>query len=124
MAKTSGTYRGTKEYALVHVELITAAKYRGTITYQEIAKILGLPLRGNFMQSRVGRILGEISRDEVANGRPMLSAIAVGVGGEPGKGFFVLARELGRLQDNNEQAFWEKECDLVYDTWKVVLKST
>jgi hypothetical protein len=122
MAITSGTYRGTKEYTLIFVELITAAKYRGSVTYQEIAKILGLPLRGNLMQSRVGRILGEISQDEMANGRPMLSAIAVGVNGKPGPGFFRLARQLGRLHENNESAFWENECKLIYETWKTVLK--
>jgi len=36
-------YRGTKLYHLVFNELITAARYRGTVTYQEIAKMMGLP---------------------------------------------------------------------------------
>jgi hypothetical protein len=39
-------YRGKKEYALIYTELITAAKYRGTVTYQEIAQIMCLPLTG------------------------------------------------------------------------------
>ncbi len=30
-------YRGKKEYALIYTELITAAKYRGSVPYQEIA---------------------------------------------------------------------------------------
>lgn len=33
-------YRGKPEYFRVFSELITAAKFRGTVTYQEIAKIL------------------------------------------------------------------------------------
>ena len=124
MVKTSGTFRGTKEYTLIQVELITAARYRGTVTYQEIAKILGLPLTGNFMQKRVGTILGEISRDEHANGRSMLSAVAVGVDGKPGKGFYGLARELGVLNTGDDElAFWESERKAVYNIWKVVLKS-
>ena len=80
-------YCGSKEYAFIYTELITAAKYRGTITYQEIAKIIELPMSGSHMGSEVGKILGEISEDEVSNGRPMLSAIAVNVKGVPYQAF-------------------------------------
>ena len=122
MPVVKSKYRGTKEYSLIYVELITAARYRGTVTYQEIARIIGLPITGGFMAGELGQLLGEISEDEVTAGRPMLSAIAVGVNGSLGKGFFTLARQLGRVQDENDQAFWEKEHKLVYDTWKTVLK--
>ncbi len=116
-------FRGTKEYSFVYTELITAAKYRGTVTYQEIAKILGMPTQGNNMGRVIGLILGEISRDETAKGRPMLSAVATNVNGSPGKGFFLLARELGRITDkDSEITFWQRELKLVYTTWKVVLK--
>jgi hypothetical protein len=37
-------YRGTTLYHLIHAELIAAARYRGTVTYQEIAQIMGLLL--------------------------------------------------------------------------------
>lgn len=123
MSATEGKYRGTKEYALIYCELITAAKYRGTVTYQEIAKIMGIPLSGNNMSRLVGQILGEISEDEVAKGRPMLSAIAVGVNGHPGPGFYSLARTLGRLSDQAEADFWEAERKAVYETWRVRLKN-
>lgn len=119
MAKNK--YLGTKEYALIQAELITAAKHRGTMTYQEIAQIVGLPLKGNYMSKEVGALLGAISEEEVANGRPMLSAIAVGVNGKPGQGFFSWARELGKLTSEDENDFWESECKAVYDTWKVKL---
>ena len=122
MTVVDNRYRGKKEYSLVYTEMITAARYRGTVTYQEIAQIMGLPLQGSHMGMEVGWILGEISDDEVANGRPMLSAIVVNVQGLPGPGFFTLARQLGKLQDDNEQAFWERERQLVYETWKVVLR--
>jgi hypothetical protein len=123
MTKTKNTYRNTKEYAFIHAELITAAKYRGTVTYQEIAKIIGLPMKGNFMGSQIGHLLGEISEDEVTNKRPMLSAIAVGVSGEPGPGFFTLAKQLGKLPDGmDKKTFWREQCKAVYETWGVVLK--
>ena len=115
-------YRGTKEFGLIYTELITAAKYRGTVTYQEIAQIMGLPLSGNHMSKQVGWILGEISAYELENGRPMLSAIAVGVNGKPGQGYFEWARKLGRLTTVDEWAFWESECQAVYNTWKVKLQ--
>jgi hypothetical protein len=122
MAIVPNRYRGKKEYSLVYAEMITAAKYRGTVTYQEIAKIMSLPLQGSHMGKEIGWILGEISEDEVTNGRPMLSAIAVNVKFEPGPGFFTLARDLNKLQDEDEDAFWNKERQLVYEKWKVVLE--
>ena len=93
-------YRGTKEYRLVLTELITAARYRGTVTYQEIAPLMGLPPQGSHMGREIGQLLGEISEDEHVNGRPMLSAFAVSVEGVPGPGFFALARDLGRLRSD------------------------
>jgi hypothetical protein len=117
-------YRGTKEYVKVYSELITAAKYRGTVTYQEIALIMGIAPIGNNMQRVTGQVLGEISEEEVSNERPMLSAIAVGVKGVPGPGFYNFARALGKLQpEEDELQFWKKESQAVYDTWKIKIKA-
>lgn len=116
-------YRGTKEYALVYTELIAAAKHSGKVTYQEIAKLIGLPMSGSHMGSEIGKILGQISEDEVDNGRPMLSAIAVNVQGVPGPGFYEWAKKIGSLIESNDtDAFWQAECQAVYETWKTVLK--
>ncbi len=118
-------YRGKPEYFRIFLEIITVAKYRGTITYQEIAKILCFPLTGNYMGSEIGHLLGEISEDEVNSGRPMLSAVAVNVSGKPGPGFFELARHLHRLGSENQDdeiQFWENELKSVYDTWKTKLE--
>jgi hypothetical protein len=114
-------YRGTREYALVYRELITAASYRGTVTYQEIAAIMGLPLIGSHMAREVGLILGEISEDEVNNDRPMLSAVAVSKDGKSSEGFFGLAESLGRLTERNEvkdKQFWENERQALYKLWQ------
>ena len=107
-------------------ELITAARYGGTTTYQAVAGIIGLPLTGNYMGKEVGQILGEISEDELNQGRPMLSAVVVGVSGLPGSGFFELARGLGKLKiDSNadEHRFWEEEKATVHAEWRRVFKT-
>jgi hypothetical protein len=73
------------------------------------------------MGKETGHILGEISEDEVKAGRPMLSAVAVSVvSGKAGPGFFALAKELGRFDGDpaNEENFWHKEVQAVYETWK------
>jgi hypothetical protein len=73
------------------------------------------------MAREVDTILGEIAENELRLERPLLSAIAVGVSGEPGQGFFGLVRELGRLPEEAdkeaERAFWEAEKTAVYETW-------
>ena len=117
----SDKYRGTKEYALIYAELIRAARYRGTVTYQELADLVGLPLRGSHMGSELGGYLGAISEGEAQAGRPMLSAITVTVDGKPGGGFFGLAQQMGRLTSEHpadREEFWESEKKAVYRTWQ------
>jgi hypothetical protein len=112
-------YRGKTVYYHVHAQLVRAAEYRGITTYQDIALIMALPISGSHMGAQTGHILGEIVEDKVNAGRPMLSAVAVGVNGKPGPRFFTLARELGRsISGNDERAFWASERDRVYDAWK------
>jgi hypothetical protein len=120
MPKVSDRYRGTSEYVLVLAELVRAAQYRGLTTYQDLAVVLGLPTRGDHLVSDIGHLLGEISEDEVARGRPMLSAVVVGSTGRPGSGFFHLARALGRFDGSagNEAKFWERELSELYKTWR------
>ena len=115
----SDKYRGTTDYVLVLGELVRAAQYRGLTTYQDIAPLVGLPQSGQHMGKEIGLILGAISEDEVSAGRPMLSALAVNVNGDPGPGFFGLARKLGRLDQNGDtSAFWKVERNDVYEVWR------
>jgi hypothetical protein len=112
-------YRGTTVYFHVLAELVRAAQYRGVTTYQDMAVIMGLPPVGAYMGSETGQILGEIVEDEVQAGRPMLSAVVVGVSGKPGPGFYTLARALGRMHDGEDDLMvWEREREAAYAAWK------
>jgi len=115
-------YRGTGEYFLVFNALVQAARSRGTVTYQELADLIGFPIIGDYMGTELGHLLGEISEDQDHLKRPMLSTVAVKVDGLPGKGFFDLAKKLGKYsagEDKKEQhRFWEAEANRVYDLWK------
>jgi hypothetical protein len=121
MNNVTSKYRGTGEYFLVFNELVRAARYRGTVTYQEVAELIGLPIVGSYMGKEVGHVLGEISEDQHQCGRPMLSAIAVGVDGLPGEGFFKLAITLGKFTghgDTEQRRFWDRERSAVYELWQ------
>jgi hypothetical protein len=94
MAIYDEKYKGQIIYQKVYWDLSQAAQYHGYVTYQEIAQMMGLHISGNYMGKELGQILGEISLEEHSQGRPMLSAIAVGSNGLPGEGFFKLAKDL------------------------------
>lgn len=117
----TGKYRGSKEYMVVYSELINAACSRSTLTYQDIAPIMGLPLTGSHMGTEIGALIGEISEAEVNLGRPMLSALVINVKGSPGPGFYGWAEDLGKLKGGESKAgqrkFWEVEKEAVYETW-------
>ncbi|MDQ3743093.1 MAG: hypothetical protein M3444_01800 [Acidobacteriota bacterium] len=121
MSESKYKYRGSKSYHLLYCALINAAQNRSTITYKDVAEIMGLPPTGSHMGAETGRMLGVISEDEFNNGRPLLSAVAVSsVSGSPGEGFFGWAKDLGRLKDDSKEGkkrFWEEEKAAVYETW-------
>lgn len=120
MSEVKNKYRGSREYFLVFSELLKAAAHRGTVTYQELAAVVGLPPQGSHMAAEIGHLLGEISEDEVARQRPMLSALAVKSTGEPGLGFFELASRLRRLTDESPEArhaYWTRCCRELYECW-------
>jgi hypothetical protein len=120
MSVVADKYRGSKEYLLVYRELITAAHYRGLVSYKAIAKILGIEPTGHHMAREVGLVLGEVSEDEHKRSRPLLSALAVGVIGKPGDGFFQLARQLGKQVGETTEAqsrFWQEEKAAAYEEW-------
>ena len=116
-------FRARQEYLLVYSELLTAARYRGVVTYQHLAKLIGLPLKGSYMGSQIGQYLGAICEAEHRLKRPLLSAVAVSSKDSPGPGFYGVASYLGRFRGGTreqERAFWLAEREAVYAVWKPV----
>ena len=126
MGTVMDKFRGSVPYHQLFTELVTAARYRGTVTYQELAQVLGLPLSGGHMAGVLRQVLGVIAEDEYAQRRPLLSAVVVGVNGLPGPGFFSLAQDLGELARDADakaqRAFWKAQRAKAYETWKRPLR--
>jgi len=102
----------------MRVILIATAKAQGTIAYSDlVAKVnaIAIPERGLIISS----ILDEISSDEDAQGRGLLTVVAVHKHGDklPGSGFFELARALGRDTSDKDKC-WLAELNRVYAYWR------
>ena len=97
--------------------LVEVARRRGRIAYSEfVAQITAFHLEPH--DSRLFHLLGEISTEEDAAGRGMLTAIVVHKNGDmqPGPGFFELAKSLGR-NTKDPLACWVQEFNKVHDYW-------
>jgi hypothetical protein len=89
-------------------------------TYTELARRLGLELGDDAQRRMLGILLGELSREEVAAGRPMMSSIVVQYeGGTPGGGFHSLGKELGRARDGEDaDLFAFREMRATWSAWQ------
>lgn len=97
--------------------IIERAKIRGRIPYSElVAGVQAIQLDPE--SYALAAMLGEISTQEAAAGRGMLSAIVVHKYGDmqPGPGFFELAKELGR-DTSDILKCWVGEFNKVHDYW-------
>ncbi len=95
------------------------ARAQGATAYSDIAPLAGLDMSSPDDRNTLAEILCEISRQEHAQGRPMLSAVVIHRENNiPGQGFFTLARELGLYSGNNDLIFFGKELRRVHDFWK------
>lgn len=116
-------WMNSKEYFITYSIMINAAQHSGLCTYQEISQAIGISTAGSYMGRIVGQLIGLVSKNEMEQGRPMLSAIVVGVSGKPGEGFFSWAKELGLLiEGDDEWAFWDSERIKIYEEWKISYK--
>ena len=79
--------------------LIELASKGKTVNYQKLSDDchLGLDMQASqYDRTETGKILGEISRFEHDNGRPLISSIVITKGsGYEGDGFYKLAQDLG-----------------------------
>lgn len=96
--------------------LSECAKHNRKLAYSDFAKKLQSIQLGP-RSPRLFDLLGEISTQENAAGRGMLSALVVRKDyGQPGEGFFDLAQKLGR-DISNKHEFWTEEVKRVYAAW-------
>jgi hypothetical protein len=97
--------------------LIETAKTGGLITYSRLIGKLKSTNKLHHRSPALGYMLGEISCDENAEGRGMLTAIVIRkYGGRPGPGFFHLASMLGR-DVSDKDICWSKEVEFVRSHW-------
>jgi hypothetical protein len=97
--------------------MIGRAKLRGMIPYSDlVAGIKTVQLEAH--DQRLFHLLGEISSEEDAAGRGMLSVVVVHKSGvmQPGPGFFELATQLGRNTSDIVKC-WVAELKRVYAVW-------
>ena len=97
--------------------LIDVAKGRGRIAYSEpTPRIDAIDFEAE--DPRFWHMLGEISQEEDAAGRGMLSAIVVHKSGDmiAGKGFYELAKKMGKKVSEVDR-FWLQQFNRVHDYW-------
>jgi hypothetical protein len=103
----------------VQARLIQAARAGQFVFYGELADELGLDLGVLANRVELEAVLDEISRREVAGGRPMLSAICVQPQDHlPGRGFLILGEELGLTEPNDDETtFGIRQIKAVHAIW-------
>jgi len=99
--------------------LSNRAKVRGMMPYSElVSKINAISLEAH--DQRLNEFLRQISIEEEADGRGLLSVVVVHKKGDmqPGPGFFELAKELGR-NTNDILKCWITELNKVHAYWSI-----
>ena len=100
--------------------LARRARRRRRISSQTFVRRIGtLPFE--FRDPRLDALLSEVSTEEHAAGRGMLTVLVVHADGDrlPGPGFFELARRLG-YEFDDEEIFWGEEFERVCAAWEAV----
>jgi hypothetical protein len=111
------------EHQPVYDRLVQAARAREFVHYGELAKMLGIDMDNPHFDAQVGKVLGQISEDEVAAGRPMISAIVVSKDDMlPGSGFFKLGQELHRVEPGEDEiGFAVRQIKRVHEYWSTAV---
>jgi len=95
-----------------------AARDEKTITYSDLVARLETTIALKAESRALADLLDEISKEQEARGRGMLSAVVVRKDTQrPGLGFFKLAQELGRDTSDSEKC-WVEEFNRVIAIWK------
>lgn len=107
----------------VREHLIDIARAKKTTSYSELVAVcrLSLDLSLDRDRAELGRILGDISNEEHAHGRPLISAVAVlSDTGFPSDGFYRLAETLGygTAKQLERAYFGVKEMNKCSEFWR------
>jgi len=88
----------------IYNRLLELARSGRLTTYSDIAPLAGLSMSNDLDRDRISELLGDILRHEVAEGRPLLTAIVVHRGNDnnPGEGFFAIASEIGHFNGSRD----------------------
>lgn len=98
--------------------IIEVAKRRDVIGYRKLALLVGMDATSEHFAANVGRVLDRINEMEVAQARPLLSAVVCGIeANEPGPGFYDAARRLGLHRGRDDVGFWIEQLNKVYYYW-------
>ena len=106
--------------AWLYERLVEAARKGYVLSYSDVGKPLGLDFESPADRNVIARQLGEISRNEVAEGRPMLSSLVwhKDLSG-PGVGLRNLGTELGLVWGNEDDlAFATRQLNSTHAFWR------
>ena len=103
-------------------KLVVAARRRDLLFYSQVGPMLRLNFESPADRNRIGQLLGEISRHEHSEGRPMLSSIVWYKDmSSPGPGLFRLGVELGIVRGNEDElAFAIRQMNETYALWSTL----
>ena len=111
------------EHEVILSKLQEVAAAGKTVYYSDLGDLIGLDMSQLKDRNRLSDILGDVNVAEHAEGRPMISAVAVlKADMRPGVGFFNIAHDpLGLYSGSKDQAeqeeFWVHELKRVYHHW-------
>lgn len=108
--------------ALVYAEMIRVARAGETVTYGTLAALVGLNIHSRGDRRTLVHLIAAICHEEHAAGRPMLCTVVVRADtGRPGKGFFTVARALGREVGLDEATFLRSELARTHAYWSAAV---
>ncbi len=91
---------------------------RTVINYGDIVAMLEIDVNNPRDRNDVNMLLYDINRQEMKEGRPLLTAVVVRKDTlKPGRGFFRFAREEGLLLFGDKNTFYLRERGRVHDYW-------
>lgn len=103
----------------LYERLVKAARARELLYYSQVGPMLKLNFESPADRNRIGHLLGEISRHEHAEGRPMLSSVVWYKDlSSPGPGLHKLGVELGVARGGESPLdFAIRQLNETFDFW-------